>query len=103
MCNAAFHLFRERLLIEKYGGGDFGQCNRRWTGMNADEWKKGWLVSKDLFSDLVAWLRRAMPHLAALPQPTCLRRQSRLLMRHAAEPRDEILGIYPFPFGGYVR
>ena len=36
-------------------------------------------------SELVAWLRRAMPRPAALPQPTPLPRQSRLLLRHAAE------------------
>ena len=46
-----------------------------------------------LFKKLVAWLRRAMHRPAALPQPTRLRRQSRLLLRHAAEPRDEPEGL----------
>ncbi len=39
--------------------------------------------------ELVAWLRRATHRPAALPHPRRLRRQSRLLLRHAAEPRDE--------------
>ncbi len=42
-----------------------------------------------LLKELVAWLRRAMHRPAALPQPTRVQRQSRLLLHHAAEPRDE--------------
>ena len=44
--------------------------------------------------ELVAWLRRAMHRPAALPHPTRLQRQSRLLLRHAAEPRDEPEGWF---------
>ena len=50
-------------------------------------------LNDDVCRELVAWLRRAMYRPAALPQPTPLPRQSRLLLHHAAEPRDEPEGF----------
>ena len=50
-------------------------------------------LNDDVCRELVAWLRRAMYRPAALPLPTPLPRQSRLLLHHAAEPRDEPEGL----------